>query len=154
DRRGLARTGPGRLDRLQRPPLRALLRAGLRACHRRGDGRARARARVPVRPRRLALHRRGPRPLPRGGRRRQRPGGALVGHRCHRQAAVDLARAVGRRTAARHRGGPRCPCPRRLLRAVPRRDRCPCARLLHSPTRARERADPTDHQGHRRLTWL
>ena len=62
---------------------------------------------VPRGERRLALHGRGARPLPRRGLRRQRPRGALVGHRRHRQAAVDLARALGRRPAARHRGGPR-----------------------------------------------
>ena len=51
--------------------------------------------------------RRGARALPRRGAGRQRPRGALLGHRRHRQAAVDLARAVRRRPAARHRGGPR-----------------------------------------------
>ena len=65
----LARAGPGRVDRLQRPPLRALLRAGVRARDRRRDGRRRARPGLPERERRVALHRRGARPVPRRGAR-------------------------------------------------------------------------------------
>ena len=48
----LSRVGGGRpsgVDRLQRPPVGGLLRAGVRARHGRGDGRARHDARVPGR---------------------------------------------------------------------------------------------------------
>ena len=89
---------------------------------------------VPVGQRRLALHRRGPRPLPRRGLGGQRARGALVGHRRHRQAAVDLARAVGRRTAPRHRGGARRARRAAALRPVPRRGRRPSPRGPRGPT--------------------
>ena len=77
----LDRTGPGRVDRLQRPPLRALLRPRVRPRHRRRDGSRRPRARVPRPCECLVVHRRGARALPRPGAGRRRPRGAVVGDR-------------------------------------------------------------------------
>ena len=119
----LARAGPGRVDRLQRPPLRAVLRAGARPRHRRRDGRGRARPGVPRGERRLAVHRRGARALPRPGVGRRRPRGR------GRRSSGRPASCSGSGTsctvdgpAARHRGDPRRPC-RHRRRAARRRSR-------------------------------
>ena len=101
----VARAGPAGVDRLQRAPVRGLLRARLRARHRRGDGRARAGPAVPggrdARCTRVEAH---VRYLARC-RPDSAPRGALVGARGGPASCCGSGTRCGRGPAAGHRGG-------------------------------------------------